>query len=177
VRKEHIKLKGPFSATHLVWLRHALPTPWFAITHLTVCETMYMYYMYTAFYLFILELVLQPILHTLQDLSPPFSWRATVWGRPTFNTPAPLLQELGLNNTHTDSCITHGQLYYGNDSCITETTAVLRKRQLYYGNDSCITESHILSLESCYSYTSNNAKYVHTTLQVDQTTRLYLCTT
>ncbi len=34
--------------------------------------------MYIAFYLFILELVLQPILHTLQDLSPPFSCRATV---------------------------------------------------------------------------------------------------
>jgi hypothetical protein len=42
-----------------------------------------------------------------------------VKGCHTFNTPAPLLQELGLNNltTHTASCITesytHGQLYYG----------------------------------------------------------------
>ncbi len=55
-----------------------------------------------------------------------------VWGRPTFNTPAPLLQELGLN-TFTTAVLRQRQLYYGNDSCITATTAVLRKRQLYYG--------------------------------------------
>jgi hypothetical protein len=44
-------------------------------------------------------------------------WERVVKGCHTFNTPAPLLQELGLNNltTHTASCITesytHGKPY------------------------------------------------------------------
>jgi len=73
-----------------------------------------------------------------------------VEGRPTFNTPAPLLQELGLN-TLTTAVLRQRQLYHGNDSCITATTAVLRKRQLYYGNDSCITETTAVLRKAIFS--------------------------
>jgi hypothetical protein len=73
-----------------------------------------------------------------------------VEGRPTFYTPAPLLQELGLNTLMT-AVLRQRQLYYGNDSCITRTTAVLRKRQLYYGNDSCITETTAVLQKAIFS--------------------------
>ncbi len=87
-------------------------------------------------------------------------------GRHTFNTPAPLLQELGLNNN------------------IHTWTAVLwntREIMEHTGNHGTHGKSGThrkptLSLGSCYPYTSNNTKYVHNTLKVDQATRLYLCT-
>jgi hypothetical protein len=69
-----------------------------------------------------------------------------------FYTPAPLLQELGLKNKkHTRTAVlrnTHGKPYYG-----THTESRIMEQ----------TESRILSLESCYSYTANNTKHVHTT--------------